>query len=105
MTSADGTTGEYARRGIVPEQTKRLCEASLIIDFANAHLPSLERDDFSLNRHLALSFCLSMISAQTLRVCREGKPVPTFPDHAPGGRWLVGNLRASDAGRSAQPFN
>src|SRR5205823_13399463 len=35
-------------------------------------------------------FCLSMISAQTLRVCREGKPVPTphqvqgrpFPDHA-----------------------
>ena len=21
-------------------------------------------------------------SAQTLRVCREGKPVPTFPDHA-----------------------
>src|SRR5258705_406557 len=23
-----------------------------------------------------------MISAQTLHVCREGKPVPTFPDHA-----------------------
>jgi hypothetical protein len=23
-----------------------------------------------------------MISAQTLRVCREEKPVPTFPDHA-----------------------
>src|SRR5258705_8217617 len=43
---------------------------------------SLERDDFSSNRHPALSFCLSMISAQTLRVCREGKPVPTFPDHA-----------------------
>jgi len=43
----------------------------------------LERDDFSSNRHTALSFCLSMISAQTLRVCREGKPVPTFPDHAP----------------------
>src|SRR5260370_32399959 len=42
----------------------------------------LERDDFSSNRHPALSFCLSMISAQTLRVCREGKPVPTFPDHA-----------------------
>src|ERR1700693_3505143 len=30
-----------------------------------------------MNRHPALSFCLSMISAQTLRVCREGKPVPT----------------------------
>src|SRR5258705_12411316 len=42
----------------------------------------LERDDFSSNRHPALSFCLSMISAQTLRVCREEKPVPTFPDHA-----------------------
>src|SRR5258707_1457195 len=52
----------------------------------------LERDDFSSNRHPALSFCLSMISAQTLRVCRKGKPVsnhravarrPAYPDHAP----------------------
>jgi hypothetical protein len=25
---------------------------------------------------------LSMISGQTLRVCPEGTPVPTFPDHA-----------------------
>src|SRR6266699_4650457 len=41
----------------------------------------LERDDFSSNRHPALSFCLSMISGQTLRVCPEGKPVSTFPDH------------------------
>jgi hypothetical protein len=23
-----------------------------------------------------------MISGQTLRACPEGKPVPTFPDHA-----------------------
>src|SRR6267143_4029332 len=46
----------------------------------------LERDDFSSNRHPALSYCLSIISAQTLRVCREGKPVPTFPDHALGER-------------------
>src|SRR6267378_4850488 len=38
----------------------------------------LERDDFSSNRHPALSFCLSMISAQTPRVCREGKPVSTL---------------------------
>ena len=30
----------------------------------------------------ARSFCSSMISAQTLGACREGKPVPTFPDHA-----------------------
>src|SRR6266849_5991971 len=34
----------------------------------------LKRDDFSSNRHPALSFCLSMISGQTLRVCPEGKP-------------------------------
>ena len=27
-----------------------------------------------------------MISGQTLRVCPEGKPVPTFPDHALGRR-------------------
>jgi len=47
-----------------------------------AIVPPLERDDFSSSRHPALSFCLSMISAQTLRVCREGKPVPTFPDQA-----------------------
>jgi len=39
-----------------------------------------------------------MISAQTLRVCGEGKPVPAFPDHAPGCQrpigWLIrrGNL-------------
>src|ERR1700736_4996907 len=44
-----------------------------------------ERDDVSSNRHPSLFFCLSMISAQTLRVCREGKPVPTFPDHALSG--------------------
>ena len=47
------------------------------------HYP-IERDDASSNCHPVLSFCLSMISAQTLRVCREGKPVPTFPDHAVG---------------------
>src|SRR5882762_8701783 len=31
--------------------------------------------------HRLKRLCLSMISAQTLRVCR-GKPVSTFPDHA-----------------------
>src|SRR6266852_1989997 len=34
----------------------------------------LEPDDFSSNRHPALSFCLSMIFSE--------KPGPTFPDHA-----------------------
>src|SRR6266478_569565 len=60
--------------------------------------PPLERDDFSWNRHPALSFCLSMISAQTLRVCREGKPVPTFPDHALGFRGSP-QLRINDSAR------
>src|SRR6266581_8523313 len=59
---------------------------------------TLARDDFSSNRHSALSFCLSMISGQTLRVCPEGKPVPThrvvarghaFPDHAPAATQAV----------------
>src|SRR3979411_2798153 len=42
----------------------------------------LDHDPIRLNRIMISSFCWSMISAQTLRVCREGKPVPTFPDHA-----------------------
>jgi hypothetical protein len=33
-----------------------------------------------------ISFYLSMISGQTPRVCPEGKPVPTFPDHAAGNK-------------------
>ncbi len=36
-----------------------------------------ERDDFSSNRHPALSFCWRVISGQTPRVCPEGKPEPT----------------------------
>jgi hypothetical protein len=42
------------------------------------HRRSVLERDFPSNRHPALSFCLSMISAQTLRVCREGKPVTTL---------------------------
>jgi hypothetical protein len=57
--------------------------------FERQQSSTLERDDFSSNRHPALSFCLRMISAQTLGVCREGKPVPTFPDHAPASRTLL----------------
>src|SRR6266481_5660893 len=41
------------------------------------------------------SLCLSMISAQTLRVCREGKPVSTFPDHALLTDQLHGHLRSA----------
>src|SRR6267154_5594503 len=52
-----------------------------------------DHDPIGLNRIMISSSCLSMISAQTLRVCHEGKPVPThrvvarghaFPDHALG---------------------
>src|SRR5712672_4248436 len=60
----------------MPQRGERMASLSPLA------MTNLERDDFSSNRHPALSFCLSMISAQTLRVCREGKPVPTFPDHA-----------------------
>src|SRR6266566_3212548 len=35
-----------------------------------------------MSHHRALAYCSSMISAQTLRVCREEKPVSTFPDRA-----------------------
>src|ERR1700758_1003210 len=45
-------------------------------------LASPKRDGFRTKRHRALAYCLRMISAQTLRVCREGKPLHTFPDHA-----------------------
>src|ERR1700676_4210532 len=44
----------------------------------------LERDDFSSNRHRALSFCLSMISAQTRSafVARENRypPIGSWPE-------------------------
>jgi hypothetical protein len=42
-----------------------------------------------LNRIMIASFCWSMISGQTLRVCPEGKPVPTFPDRARKAARLV----------------
>ena len=51
----------------------------------------LDHDAIKWNRIMISSLCLSMISAQTrFRVCREGKPVSTFPDHALGrNRHLV----------------
>src|SRR5882724_5979053 len=45
------------------------------------HSSLLDHDTIGLNRIMISSLCLSMISGQTLRVCPEGKPVPTFPDH------------------------
>src|SRR5882757_10645304 len=56
-----------------------------------ADFAMLDHDPLRLNRIMISSFCWSMISGQTLRVCPEGKPVPTrrvvarghaFPDHA-----------------------
>jgi hypothetical protein len=44
---------------------------------------SLKRDCVRSKRNRALAFCLRMISARThFCVCRDGKLVPTFPDHA-----------------------
>src|SRR5216684_3241396 len=47
-----------------------------------ADFAMLDHDPIRLNRIMISSFCWSMISGQTLRVCPEEKPVPTFPDHA-----------------------
>jgi uncharacterized protein YecT (DUF1311 family) len=52
--------------------------------------PRLKRDGLKPNRHRASAYFWRMISAQMLRICREGKPVPTphrvrgrlFPNHA-----------------------
>src|SRR6266581_7685476 len=49
----------------------------------------LDHDPIRLKRIVISSLCLSMISGQTLRVCPEGKPVPTFPDHALVGRRAI----------------
>src|SRR5712691_1391677 len=91
----------FSRRSSAPSRTgRRRLDRSAIMNGAGHEcvprwsaltiMGALERDDFSSKRHPALSFCLSMISGPTLRVCPEGKPVPTphqvrgrlFPDHA-----------------------
>src|SRR3981189_2433557 len=61
----------------VPNTSNTSALTAEISDMFTPFFVFLERDDFSSNRQPALSFCLSMISAQTLRVCREGKPVST----------------------------
>jgi hypothetical protein len=45
---------------------------------------------------------LSMICGQTLRVCPEGKPAPTFPYHAPGDPPEAGSDGRYDDGRGDQ---
>src|SRR5260370_39057820 len=54
-----------------------------------------------LDRNMILFLGLSMISGQTLRVCPEGKPVPTFPDHALDRRRLP--LRQASVERMTAP--
>ncbi len=66
---------------IATELLKHLAVATAMVAASFARQPyqclrSIERDGFSSNRHLALSFCSSMIFF--------GKPVPTFSDHALG---------------------
>ena len=45
--------------------------------------------------HRALDSCLRIISAQTPCACREGKPLHTFPDHAPGRLLIDCDMSAS----------
>ncbi|MCA6099610.1 hypothetical protein [Bradyrhizobium australafricanum] len=45
-----------------------------------------------------------MISAQTLRVCREGKPLRTFPDDALGNLDASADMRACDSRAVYEPF-
>src|SRR5882672_660591 len=63
-----------------------------------------------LDRIMISSHCLSMISAQTLRVCREGKPVSTlgsrghaFPDHAVESRRNAPSQHDSRVERRIKP--
>ena len=73
------------RQSIVPKASafdpSQGTEPGLTVEFAG-----LERDDFSSNRHAALSFLFEHDLF--------GKPVPTFPDHA------LGELHCTD--RSAK---
>ncbi len=66
---------------------------------------ALERDEIRMNRHRALDSCLRMISAQTLRVCREGKPLYAFPDHAPRSPAMSGRLHAGRTLRDIWSFS
>jgi hypothetical protein len=51
------------------------------------------------------SLCLSVISAQTLSVCREGNPVPTFPDRALGSPGRLQRLRRVDIEEGAKALD
>src|ERR1700730_933094 len=56
----------------------------------------------SLGWIMISSLCLSMISALTRSVCREGKPASIFPDHALTG---LGDLaRLAKPGFLGEPF-
>jgi hypothetical protein len=77
---ASATTGPG--RLVSPKLSSNGRSQATRLAVSNRHRQRMERDDLSSTHHPALSFCLSMISAQTLRVCREGNSVSTFPDHA-----------------------
>src|SRR5665213_1427999 len=61
-----GLCHDRRRGGSVGPPSRRKCA-----EWAARYWGRAKRDGLSTNRHLALSFCLSVISAQTLRVCRE----------------------------------
>src|SRR5260370_36770690 len=54
-----------------------------------------ERDDFRMNRHRAPAYCLSMISAQTPRVCLPRKD-PYPPRRLRAGQAFSGSCRSQN---------
>src|SRR4029078_10271209 len=62
---------------------------------APQHRNTLKRDEIRLNRHRAFALCLSMISEQTLRVCR-GKTASDFSGSCSG-------INQSDDSRLTKP--
>jgi hypothetical protein len=45
------------------------------------------------------------LRANAFRVCREGKPVPTFPDHAAGNKKAPDLLKGGASVQVMRPFN
>ena len=110
-----GRTWPLSSRGLQPVCNRaRRCCVAVRTDRARhrrhaarpaiaADAADLEPDDFSSNRHPALSFCLSMISAQTLRVCREGKPVIHPSGRGPRACFSGSCSRERRGGRLTRP--
>jgi hypothetical protein len=71
-------TQSKAKRAVELTRNGASSGPAAVNSYFESFFVALERDSFSSNSHPALSYCLSMISAQRLRVSREGKPLPTL---------------------------